>query len=127
MKKEPPLISAKEKIRTAMQCMAVQSHLYLLVEDEKQQLRGIISYRQLMRHSETLEGKPVSLLEEIMTPEPITVSPKMPVLDAIALMHEKQLGCLPVIENASIVGMLTEYDLMQIAHYCFTLGSDSTE
>ena len=127
MKKEPPLISAKEKIRTAMQCMAVQSHLYLLVEDEKQQLRGIISYRQLMRHSETLEGKPVSLLEEIMTPEPITVSPKMPVLDAIALMHEKHIGCLPVIENTAIVGMLTEYDLMQIAHYCFTLGSDSTE
>ena len=122
MKKEPPRISAREKIRTAMLRMSVQSHLYILVEDETEKLSGIISHRALLRHSESLEGKPVSLIEEIMTPEPITVSPKMPVLDAIALMHEKRIGCLPVLENATIVGMLTEYDLMQIANYCFTPG-----
>ena len=126
MKKDPPLISANEKIRTAMHRLARQSHLYILVEDEEQKLSGIISHRALLRHSEALEGKPVSRVEEIMTKKPLYVSSKMPVLEAISLMHEKRIGCLPVIENSSIVGMLTEYDLMKIANYSFTLGSESS-
>lgn len=39
-----------------------------------------------------------------------TISPDAKVYDAIALMSEKSIGALPVVENEKIVGMLTERD-----------------
>jgi CBS domain-containing protein len=39
-----------------------------------------------------------------------TIAPSAPVYDALALMAEKEIGALVVVENASIVGMVTERD-----------------
>src|SRR5450759_1436554 len=42
-----------------------------------------------------------------------SVTPSTSVLDAIKLMAEKNIGALPVIEDAKIVGMVTERDYSQ--------------
>ncbi len=55
-------------------------------------------------------GKTVA---EIMTPNPISVTPKTPLKEAITLIAEKKISGLPVIdEQGKLTGMISESDLM---------------
>ncbi|MDO8964687.1 MAG: CBS domain-containing protein [Coriobacteriia bacterium] len=49
---------------------------------------------------------------DIMTPDPITVSPELGVTEAAKLMTEKGIGALPVISGGRLVGLVTEGDLI---------------
>ncbi len=48
----------------------------------------------------------------IMTRDPLTISPDAPLVTAIELMQQSRVGCLPVIENGALVGILTRSDLV---------------
>jgi CBS domain-containing protein len=50
-----------------------------------------------------------------MKRNPITVSPEMTTLEAIALMREHGIGCLPVVQDGRLIGIVTEHDFMDIA------------
>lgn len=52
------------------------------------------------------------LARDIMTPEPLTVSPDMTVTEAAHLMSEKHVGALPVIDDGKLVGLVSEGDLI---------------
>jgi acetoin utilization protein AcuB len=47
-----------------------------------------------------------------MTREPLTVSPDTPLETAIGMMQQSRFGCLPVVENELVVGILTRSDLV---------------
>jgi CBS domain-containing protein len=49
---------------------------------------------------------------DIMTPDPITVSPDVPVIDAAHLMSENNVGALPVVKDGRVIGVVTESDLI---------------
>lgn len=48
----------------------------------------------------------------VMTREPLSVSPDLPLTSAIALMQQSRFGCLPVVEGEELVGILTRSDLV---------------
>ena len=45
----------------------------------------------------------------------LTVSPETPTLDALALMRERNIGCLPVIKDGRLVGLVTAYDFLTVS------------
>ncbi len=47
-----------------------------------------------------------------MSPNPRTATPQTKISDAAKLMRDKKIGGLPVVENGSLVGMVTETDLL---------------
>ena len=51
---------------------------------------------------------------EIMTRNVITISPDISVEEAATLLHDNKIGCLPVVEDGVLLGMLTENDVMEI-------------
>ncbi len=54
-----------------------------------------------------------STARDIMTPDPVTVTPDMSVTDAAHLMVEKRVGALPVLGNdGALVGLVSESDLI---------------
>jgi len=53
-------------------------------------------------------------VEEIMTREVLKVTPETDVGEAASLMREKKCGGLPVVEGSSLVGMITEHDLLRL-------------
>jgi CBS domain-containing protein len=56
------------------------------------------------------------LVREIMASRPITVDPDAPLATAIAVMREKKIRHLPVVDDAGrLVGMLTDRDLRSAA------------
>jgi CBS domain-containing protein len=78
------------------------------------ELVGIVSERDYARkvvlHEKVSVKTPV---REIMTEEVISVGPQTTVKEAMALMTEKHIRHLPVIEGAKIVGMISIGDLVK--------------
>ena len=50
---------------------------------------------------------------EIMTPDPVTVTPETPVAQIAAILHEKRINGVPVVEGDAVVGVVTESDLIE--------------
>jgi CBS domain-containing protein len=48
-----------------------------------------------------------------MSSPPIIISPDAEIEEAARLLAEKSIGCLPVIEEGKLVGLLTETDVLR--------------
>ena len=86
------------------------------VEDDDGHLVGLLTQRGLLRlvTRKQTDAEPVAV-REVMRLEPITVTPTTPTLEAIRLMREHRVGCLPVVDDGRLVGIVTEHDFVQLA------------
>ncbi len=87
------------------------------VEDNQGMLVGLVSHRALLRmvaEGKSSELEPVAV-SAIMKTNPVTVEPDTKTLDAIRMMRDKRVGCLPVVEKGRLVGIVTERDLVYVA------------
>lgn len=87
------------------------------VEDDQGRLVGLISHRDLlhlMAQGLNRTSGPLAV-KEIMKTDPITVSPDTPTLEAIRLMRQRQIGCLPVTDQDRLVGVVTAQDFLNLA------------
>lgn len=53
------------------------------------------------------------LVEEIMTKDVVTIDCKKTIYDACKLYKEKKVGCLVVMDNDILVGIITERDIIE--------------
>jgi len=96
------------------------------VEDADHQLVGLVSYRTMLKRGGKLthdNGEPI-LVSEIMRTDVLTVTPQTSTRDAIAFMSRFRVGCLPVIEDGKLVGILTEESFMNLASELLAGRSD---
>jgi CBS domain-containing protein len=49
-----------------------------------------------------------------MIHQPITIGPQTLILEAVRLMRDRQIGCLPVVQDDELVGIITEMDFLSI-------------
>jgi len=78
---------------------------HVLVVDGDQKLLGVISDRDMKR--------PAKNAFELMTPQPVSVSPHDLASPAISLMMDRRISCLPVVNaEGVVVGVLTGTDLL---------------
>ncbi|MCG8408333.1 MAG: glutamate-cysteine ligase family protein [Phycisphaerales bacterium] len=88
------------------------------VEDNQHRLVGLVSYRTLLRFMARSLPRGISRavpVSEIMRPDPITVTPETTTVDAIRIMRENGVACLPVVKEGVLVGIVTEHDFLNIA------------
>lgn len=52
-------------------------------------------------------------VEDCMTPQPLTVSPKDPIETAAMYMHDNRLSGLPVVDGGRLAGIITETDIFK--------------
>jgi CBS domain-containing protein len=98
-------------------------HLPVLDEDRKR-LVGVVTQRDLLHgalaqaigYGERARRKLLEtlLIMEVMTTHPITTTPDTPLAEAARVLMERKIGCLPVIENDRLVGILTEGDFVAL-------------
>jgi len=84
------------------------------VEDEGGHLVGLVTHRGLLRLlSRGSNARGASLtVREIMKPNPTCVSSTTPTLEAIEIMRRSRIGCLPVVDDDQLVGIVTSYDFL---------------
>jgi CBS-domain-containing membrane protein len=92
-----------------------------IVENGK--LLGIVSERDLMgRAAErilNLKNRSRAallksiMIKEIMQRRVVTVEPDTPISEAAHLMAERKIGCLPVLSDGTLIGLITTTDLLR--------------
>ena len=90
---------------------------YTLVEDENGVLVGLLSAKILLKKfakNAITEYKEKTAVTEIMVKDPITITPKTTLLEAIELMNKHEIGCLPVLQEKELIGVITEKVFVQI-------------
>lgn len=88
------------------------------VEDDEQHLVGLVSHRCLLKlfANGFAVGKDELLpVKDIMIKDVITIEPETPTADAIEIMRQRGVACLPVVKNNQLVGIVTERDFMKVA------------
>lgn len=96
---------------------------HMLVIDEEGELVGLFTHRDLLRHSLIERAElPLSLqrsvlrrirVDEVMTSEVEAVAPGDLLFQAARVMFDQKYGCLPVIDDGQVVGILTESDFVR--------------
>jgi CBS domain-containing protein len=89
------------------------------VEDERGQLVGLVSHRDMLRLLARGRGGEAVAVRQVMKADPLTVSPSTPTLEAIDLMRSRGVGCLPVVEGGLLVGIVTAKDFLEASAKLF--------
>jgi len=121
MVKEVATLDINDELSLANDIMRLGRIRHLpVVEGER--LVGIISERDLFRSSlaqalgyasqASRELMKTLHIKDVMVPAVVTVSPETSLCAAVRLMVEKKIGCLPVVEDEHLVGLITETDIM---------------
>jgi len=96
---------------------------YTPVENAKGKLIGLVSARLILRELTRNPSKRASkTVEEIMVTDIITVTEEATISDAIKLMRENNIGCLPVVNEDDLVGLITEHDFIRISRRLIERG-----
>ncbi len=103
----------KETVQTiAMRMTEARVSSILVVEEGR--LQGIVTDRDLRSRILAVGGSSDSLVADVMTASPVTLSPNSLVMQAQTLMSESNIHHLPIVdEEHQAVGMLTAADLLR--------------
>ena len=115
MSTDLPTVQEDDIIQLAVNFMIWRNVRYIAVENNKHNLVGLIASRMLIRLLK--EGwKEEMIVKDVMVKDIITVTPKTSTSDAVQLMTEHNIGCLPVLLKSKLVGMLSERQIVKAVH-----------
>lgn len=121
MQEKVVTVSASERLSTVEDIMTLGRVRHMPVV-RGGRLVGVLSERDLLRASLSslahrsderrafLEGVDIS---RVMSAPPITIHPDATVEDAALVMADEKIGCLPVVQNDELIGIVTETDLLR--------------
>jgi CBS domain-containing protein len=107
-------MSPHQSFSDAISLMANHSFRHFLVVDTANQLLGVVSDRDILRRlarTANFEGTSVS---QLMSRDPITVTPDTRLSHAVGKMLSKRINCLPVVDDTkNLCGIITSTDLLK--------------
>ena len=131
MTRMPLTIDPDAPLATAVAVMRERELRHLPVVDDEDTLIGIVTDRDLRSAvfapafaeylSDEDRGRLRALattlenvrVRDVMTWGAVTIAPSAPVAQAAAVMATAGLGCLPVVEDGQMVGIVTERDALK--------------
>jgi CBS domain-containing protein len=125
MTRDVVTLEERERLDNLDQAMRALRFRHLPVTDGRK-LIGLLTERDLLRvsGSDVLPYKRAQddvvarlvRVGDIMTRDVATVSPDAALVDVAALMADRKLGCVPVVEpDGTLLGIITEADFVRLA------------
>ena len=122
MATEVVTLGRNDTLQLAKDIMALGRIRHFPVVDEGEVV-GVVSQRDLfraslgsvMKYGEKAERSFLDTVavKEVMSGPPMTISPDVSIKEAARLMVERKIGCLPVVAEWKLVGLVTETDLLE--------------
>ncbi len=139
MTKEVEVVQRETELGDALKVMFEKKFRHLLVCDSlgpDKKLVGVVSDRDILKHMpplrdafQTFQSKRMFLQKQVssvMSEKLITVRPETSLQEAITLIVEKKINCLPVVDDEmSIKGVVTATDLLLVLRDVYKTQSAS--
>ena len=111
-----PVIVARydTKLTEVIQLLRKHEIRHLPIVNDGGDLIGILSNRDMLVATNTpanIDGQ--RWASHIMTPNPATITASQTASEAAALLVDKNIGCLPIMQENRIVGIITESDFVR--------------
>jgi len=89
------------------------------VEGDDGELVGMLSHRAVLRlvAEGRFGGDHKVSVKEIMIRNPATVNSNATTVEAIRIMREAGVACLPVVDEGKLLGLITEHDLLVVSSH----------
>ena len=123
MTKDVRTLNREQTLRDAWEMMRIHRIRQIPIVDGAIMV-GIVTDRDVRRAMPSLFNKmdekefdrvlDTTPIERVMTKEPFAIRPEDSLRKALDLMLEHRVGGLPVIEDARLVGILTETDFLRL-------------
>ena len=124
MTREVFTLRESDTLKTARSMMSLARIRHIPIVNDRMEFQGLVTHRDILgatisrfadvdrkTQDEIDSGIPIA---EIMRTDVTDVSPDLPLRDAAELLLAHKYGCLPVIENRILVGILTEADFLKL-------------
>jgi acetoin utilization protein AcuB len=136
MKKEVVTVEPKTRIKDALAIMKKHNVRHLPVLKNGKFVSFVT--RGMLRDASPSNANALSIYEvnhlmmkltidKIMLKEPITVSPDLPVEDAIWLSRQHGVNAFPVLEDNNLVGIITQSDVSAVVASALGVGDPGTK
>ena len=103
-------VSPVESVEAALSWVR-QKRIRHLVVTRGKEVVGVVSTRDLKSLGSPLRSQAV---EDIMVSPAITAAPEMTLRKAANLLRGRTIGCLPVMQDHELVGIVTTTDLLEL-------------
>ncbi|WOV88567.1 acetoin utilization AcuB family protein [Sporosarcina oncorhynchi] len=118
MKRKVITLTAEQTVSDALAIMLKHKIRHLAIVANSGELVGVVTDRDLKEAVPSIysDSKDVTVyntpLGDLMTTNPITGHPMDFVEEAAVIFYDHQIGCLPIVSNNKLVGIITETDLL---------------
>ncbi|MDC8006334.1 CBS domain-containing protein [Aureisphaera galaxeae] len=100
----------------AVRIMQWKNIHHVPVKNQDNEISGILTWTHMKRHEAEPAENSLKTVEEIMEKNVTTVVPETPISEAIGIMKQNEFGCLPVVREKELVGIITIKDVIQFDH-----------
>lgn len=128
-------LSPDNTLMSAKQLMTENNIRHVPVVDHQNALLGVISQRDILAYQPSrLTGDALSsnphaehsvTLAEILHKNVLTINKTTSIHRAALTMQKHKIGCLPVVENNKLVGIVTDSDMVNVAINLLEINSYS--
>jgi CBS domain-containing protein len=103
-------------------CVGIVTESDLVLRDQEEELHlphyieflgGIVFLEPFQRFEEKIRKAFASRVEDMMTPDPVTVEADASIQEAARLIAEHRHNRLPVVEHGRLVGVVTRLDVLE--------------
>lgn len=120
MSPDPVRLSPDDTLGTAHDLMNEKHIHHIPIVEQDGSLVGLISHRDILAASgSVLRNNPTDnsqrKIKEIMATPVVSIPPGTGTLKAAQYIHGSRHGCLPVVDGGTLIGIITEYDFVEVA------------
>ena len=115
-------LKRNDELLIADTVMRTERIRHLPILDDDGRLVGILSQRDLflsalvraLGHGSAARDRALGSIEvkQVMTADVVTTTPETPIAAAAQVMVDRKIGCLPVVKDDALVGILSESDIV---------------
>jgi acetoin utilization protein AcuB len=127
IQRHPATISPDASLLEARQLIHEKGNRHLVVVDEDRNVVGIVTERDLRATAPPDSTRKINV-SAFMTPKErlIWITPDTIIEEAVQLLHDHKIRCLPVLEEGKLYGIFTETDALSHLVELFGLKQKGT-
>ena len=124
MSPNPVVITTDTSLKEALDLVRSKPFRHLPVVDENGKLVGIVTEKSLV-YASPISATTLSVFEvdyilsrtkigQIIQGSVVAVGPDLPIEEAARVMVDHRIGCLPVVEDDELVGIISDTDIFRV-------------